>query len=90
MDSTHTNIQVAVRVRPFDARELISKEKCILSMPNSSKTLLLDPDWYEYERGKGKDKDVAQWTRGFAFDHCLWSHRPGDPDFVSQEATFVA
>ena len=52
-------IKVAVRVRPFNARERERGARCIVRM-NGATTTILHPDSEE--------------SRAFAFDYSYWSH----------------
>ena len=80
-------IKVAVRVRPFNARERERGARCIVRM-NGATTTILHPDSEE--------------SRAFTFDHSYWSHdgfeadeagylRPaGDSSaYASQERVFA-
>ena len=53
------SIKVAVRVRPFNSKELKSKSKLVVSM-NGGETIVTNPETNE--------------TRKFTFDHSYWSH----------------
>jgi len=53
------NVQVAVRVRPFNSREKARNAKLIIRM-HGQNTMITDP-------ASGKEKD-------FNFDHSYWSH----------------
>jgi len=53
------SVQVAVRVRPFNKRELDAKAKNIITM-KGGKTTILDPE--------------TQKTKDFNFDYSFWSH----------------
>nr|XP_040578221.1 kinesin-like protein KIF28P isoform X1 [Lepeophtheirus salmonis]XP_040578231.1 kinesin-like protein KIF28P isoform X1 [Lepeophtheirus salmonis]XP_040578235.1 kinesin-like protein KIF28P isoform X1 [Lepeophtheirus salmonis] len=57
--TTEQNVKVAVRVRPFNKREISRKSKCIVSM-NGPSTTILNPE-------DANDK------RTFTFDHSYWS-----------------
>eukprot|EP00041_Stephanoeca_diplocostata_P033306 m.1097984 g.1097984 ORF g.1097984 m.1097984 type:complete len:1156 (-) comp24311_c0_seq31:2505-5972(-) len=68
------NVTVAVRVRPFDAREVARGEKCIVQMEGN--TIQLNP------------KTDGGAPRHFTFDNCFWSHSQEDSTFASQENIF--
>ena len=70
------SIRVAVRVRPFNAREAARGCKCCVEMKGQKTTLLNDAD----RSGNGR--------REFTFDHCYWSHDRSSSDFASQEKVF--
>ncbi|XP_011505399.1 PREDICTED: kinesin-like protein KIF13A [Ceratosolen solmsi marchali] len=74
-------IKVAVRVRPFNRRELELGTECIVEM-TKNQTLLYYPACLEkVERIKGKS---------FAFDHCFYSVNPLTENFASQDIVFEA
>eukprot|EP00039_Didymoeca_costata_P024122 m.9333 g.9333 ORF g.9333 m.9333 type:complete len:1041 (-) comp4048_c0_seq2:54-3176(-) len=68
------NVKVAVRVRPFNAREKSRNAKLIIDMNNNT-TLISDPDAPEKE------------PRKFTFDHSYWSH---DGATETDDGMFVA
>jgi len=70
------SIRVAVRVRPFNAREAARGCKCCVEMSGNKTTLVGTSD----RSGDGR--------REFIFDHCYWSHDRSDPEFASQEKVF--
>lgn len=53
------NINVAVRVRPFNSRELSIKSKLCIEMNNNDVRIV--------------DKNGST-LKKFSFDHCFWSH----------------
>ncbi|XP_031784044.1 kinesin-like protein KIF13A isoform X10 [Nasonia vitripennis] len=74
-------IKVAVRVRPFNRRELELGTDCIVEMTNKQ-TLLRNPSTLnKVERNKGKL---------FAFDHCFYSLDPEAENYASQNVVFNA
>ncbi|XP_020282413.1 kinesin-like protein Klp98A isoform X2 [Pseudomyrmex gracilis] len=76
------SVKVAVRVRPFNKREVAMNEKLIVQM-DSKKTRIFNaktPDsCRDVDRGKYKD---------FTFDHSYWSFDPNDENYASQEEVF--
>ena len=72
---TSTATQVALRVRPFNQREVSLDTSCAVSMPSMAQTLLTSQD------GKKKDKT-------FTFDCCFDSMDASSPSFSSQEEVF--
>lgn len=56
---TTESVQVAVRVRPFNAREKDRNAVCIIRMVDK-KTIIINPDTEEQKE--------------FAFDYSYWSH----------------
>ncbi|XP_070160505.1 kinesin-like protein KIF13A isoform X7 [Polyergus mexicanus] len=74
-------IRVAVRVRPFNRRELELGTQCVVEM-TGQQTILQHPITMDkIDRNKPKT---------FAFDHCFYSLEPGAENFASQEVVFDA
>ncbi|XP_076639864.1 kinesin-like protein KIF13A isoform X7 [Colletes latitarsis] len=74
-------IKVAVRVRPFNRRELELGTQCVVEM-SGQQTILQHPTTMDkIERNKPKT---------FAFDHCFHSLDPAAESFASQEVVFDA
>ncbi|XP_014475580.1 PREDICTED: kinesin-like protein KIF13A isoform X3 [Dinoponera quadriceps] len=74
-------IKVAVRVRPFNRRELELGTQCVVEM-TGQQTILQHPTTMDkIDRNKPKT---------FAFDHCFYSLEPGVDNFASQEIVFDA
>ncbi|XP_026672214.1 kinesin-like protein KIF13B isoform X3 [Ceratina calcarata] len=74
-------IKVAVRVRPFNRRELELGTQCVVEM-SGQQTILQHPTTMEkIERSKPKT---------FAFDHCFHSLDPSAENFASQDVVFDA
>ena len=78
------SVQVGVRVRPFNSREIKLSSKCIISMPGENQTRIKDE----------KDKEKI-----FTFDYSFWSHdgyqtledgylSPITPDYADQKKIF--
>ncbi|XP_020799020.1 kinesin-like protein KIF13A isoform X1 [Drosophila serrata] len=72
-------IKVAVRVRPFNRREIELGTKCIVDMEKQQTILQNPPPLEKIERKQPKT---------FAFDHCFYSLNPEDDNFASQETVF--
>ncbi|XP_059051246.1 kinesin-like protein KIF13B isoform X2 [Achroia grisella] len=72
-------IKVAVRVRPFNRRELELGTQCVVDM-EAQQTVLQYPQ-------SGHDKERKQ-PKTFAFDHCFFSLEPSAPNFASQKTVF--
>ena len=70
------SIRVAVRVRPFNAREVARGCKCCVEMAGQKTTLL------------GRSDRSGDGRRDFTFDHCYWSHDRSSANFASQEKVF--
>ena len=69
------NVRVAVRVRPFNQREIDRNAKMCIQMGNDKKkTTITNP-----EDGR---------VREFTFDYSYWSHDANDEHFVDQEEVF--
>jgi hypothetical protein len=66
-------IKVAVRVRPFNAREKERNAKCIIFM-NGKTTTIRNPE-------SGEEKS-------YTFDYSYWSHDPRTDNFADQKRVF--
>ncbi|XP_065092939.1 kinesin-like protein KIF13A isoform X4 [Ochlerotatus camptorhynchus] len=73
-------IKVAVRVRPFNRRELELATENVIEM-NDSQTILKYPATL--------DKMERKPPKMFAFDHCFYSTDPSAEHFASQELVFA-
>ncbi|XP_069738575.1 kinesin-like protein KIF1C [Phaenicophaeus curvirostris] len=70
------SVTVAVRVRPFDARESSRRAKCVIQMQGNT-TCITNPKL---------PKDGA---KNFTFDYSYWSHTSEeDPQFASQRRIY--
>ncbi|XP_041269244.1 LOW QUALITY PROTEIN: kinesin-like protein KIF1C, partial [Onychostruthus taczanowskii] len=70
------SVKVAVRVRPFSARESSRQAKCVIQMRGNT-TCITNPKL---------PKDGA---KHFTFDHSYWSHTSEeDPNFASQRRVY--
>ncbi|XP_040286685.1 kinesin-like protein KIF1B isoform X5 [Bufo bufo] len=70
------SVKVAVRVRPFNSRELGKESKCIIQMQGNS-TSIINP------------KNPKEPAKSFSFDYSYWSHTsPDDPCFASQSRVY--
>ncbi|KAJ0182322.1 hypothetical protein K1T71_001691 [Dendrolimus kikuchii] len=72
-------IKVAVRVRPFNRRELELGTQCVVEM-DGQQTILQYPQ-------SAHDKERKQ-PKTFAFDHCFYSLDSTLPTFASQKTVF--
>ena len=70
------SIRVAVRVRPFSAREAARGCRCCVEMSGQKTTLVGVAD----RNGDGR--------KDFTFDHCYWSHDRSSSEFASQDKVF--
>ena len=78
--ATLDKIKVAVRVRPFNKRELSlgsSQTHSIVQMKNNQ-TILQNPD----------EEEFSKHPKSFTFDHCFHSLDPQSQDFASQADVF--
>ncbi|XP_012536653.1 kinesin-like protein Klp98A isoform X2 [Monomorium pharaonis] len=76
------SVKVAVRVRPFNKREVAMNEKLIVQMSGKRTRIFTTktPDsCRDIDRGKYKD---------FTFDHSYWSFDSNDENYASQEEVF--
>nr|XP_033779917.1 kinesin-like protein KIF1C isoform X2 [Geotrypetes seraphini] len=73
---TGASVKVAVRVRPFNSREINRDAKCVIQMQGSS-TCITNPK---------QPKDAF---KSFTFDYSYWSHTSDeDPNFASQQQVY--
>ncbi|XP_018578799.1 kinesin-like protein KIF13B isoform X2 [Anoplophora glabripennis] len=72
-------IKVAVRLRPFNRRELEMGAQCVVEM-EKQQTIIHQPT--------ALDKIDRKQPKTFAFDHCFCSVDPNNENFVSQEVVF--
>uniref|UniRef100_A0A671KKA6 Kinesin-like protein KIF1C n=1 Tax=Sinocyclocheilus anshuiensis TaxID=1608454 RepID=A0A671KKA6_9TELE len=67
-----SSVKVAVRVRPFNSREINRGAKCVIQMQDKS-TCIINP------------KQPKEAPKNFTFDYSYWSHSSEeDPSFASQ------
>ncbi|XP_053574327.1 kinesin-like protein KIF1C [Bombina bombina] len=70
------SVKVAVRVRPFNTREITHDAKCVIQMQGNT-TCISNPK---------QQKDSA---KNFTFDYSYWSHTTEeDPNFASQQQVY--
>uniref|UniRef100_A0A8C5CVZ4 Kinesin family member 1B n=1 Tax=Gadus morhua TaxID=8049 RepID=A0A8C5CVZ4_GADMO len=70
------SVKVAVRVRPFNSREMGKDSKCIIHMQGNSTTI-------------SNPKFPKEPAKNFSFDYSYWSHTtPEDPAFSSQNLVY--
>ncbi|KAL1498183.1 hypothetical protein ABEB36_009020 [Hypothenemus hampei] len=69
-----SSVKVAVRVRPFNNREISRECKCIIKMGGNT-TTITNP------RAEPNNKEAI---KSFNFDYSYWSHDETDTDFSSQ------
>ncbi|XP_061689988.1 kinesin-like protein KIF1B isoform X8 [Syngnathoides biaculeatus] len=70
------SVKVAVRVRPFNSREMSKDSKCIIQMQGNSTTIL-------------NPKAPKEPAKTFSFDYSYWSHTtPEDPSFAAQNQVY--
>ncbi|XP_039657242.1 kinesin-like protein KIF1B isoform X24 [Perca fluviatilis] len=70
------SVKVAVRVRPFNSREMGKDSKCIIQMQGNTTTIL-------------NPKAPKEPAKTFSFDYSYWSHTtPEDPSFASQNLVY--
>ncbi|XP_017553478.1 kinesin-like protein KIF1A isoform X21 [Pygocentrus nattereri] len=69
------SVKVAVRVRPFNSREMSKESKCIIQMSGNTTTIL--------------NPKVPKETKSFNFDYSYWSHTsPEDINYASQQQVY--
>ncbi|XP_024861983.1 kinesin-like protein KIF1B isoform X7 [Kryptolebias marmoratus] len=70
------SVKVAVRVRPFNTREISKESKCIIQMQGNTTTIL-------------NPKAPKEPAKTFSFDYSYWSHTsPEDSCFASQNRVY--
>ncbi|XP_046701643.1 kinesin-like protein KIF1A isoform X4 [Silurus meridionalis] len=69
------SVKVAVRVRPFNSREMSKESKCIIQMSGNTTTII--------------NPKVPKETKSFSFDYSYWSHTsPEDINYASQQQVY--
>ncbi|XP_050821704.1 kinesin-like protein KIF1A [Gopherus flavomarginatus] len=70
------SVKVAVRVRPFNSREMSRDSKCIIQMTGSTTTIV-------------NPKQPKETPKSFSFDFSYWSHTtPEDINYASQKQVY--
>ncbi|XP_045024716.1 kinesin-like protein unc-104 isoform X3 [Daphnia magna] len=69
-----SSVKVAVRVRPFNSREINRDSKCIIEMVDNT-TIITNP------KVPAGSKEAS---KSFNFDYSYWSHDPQDSNFAPQ------
>ncbi|XP_033279724.1 kinesin-like protein KIF1A isoform X17 [Orcinus orca] len=70
------SVKVAVRVRPFNSREMSRDSKCIIQMSGSTTTIV-------------NPKQPKEVPKSFSFDYSYWSHTsPEDMNYASQKQVY--
>ncbi|XP_068190750.1 kinesin-like protein KIF1B isoform X2 [Antennarius striatus] len=70
------SVKVAVRVRPFNSREISKESKCIIQMQGNTTTI-------------SNPKAPKEPAKTFSFDYSYWSHTsPDDASFASQNLVY--
>ncbi|XP_041126302.1 kinesin-like protein KIF1A isoform X19 [Polyodon spathula] len=69
------SVKVAVRVRPFNSREISKDSKCIIQMTGNTTTIL--------------NPKQPKENKSFNFDYSYWSHTsPADINYASQQQVY--
>ncbi|CAD6199176.1 unnamed protein product [Caenorhabditis auriculariae] len=66
-----SSVKVAVRVRPFNQREIGNESKCIIGVTANTTTI--------------NGRDLGKETHSFNFDHSYWSFSKNDSHFTTQK-----
>uniref|UniRef100_A0A1I8MI88 Kinesin-like protein unc-104 n=1 Tax=Musca domestica TaxID=7370 RepID=A0A1I8MI88_MUSDO len=74
-----SSVKVAVRVRPFNSREISRESKCIIEMFDNTTTAITNPK---------VPPNSADSVKRFNFDYSYWSHNPKDPCFSTQAMVY--
>ncbi|XP_038271652.1 kinesin-like protein KIF1A isoform X2 [Dermochelys coriacea] len=70
------SVKVAVRVRPFNSREMGRDSKCIIQMTGNTTTIV-------------NPKQPKEMPKSFSFDYSYWSHTtPEDINYASQKQVY--
>ncbi|XP_038672586.1 kinesin-like protein KIF1A isoform X14 [Scyliorhinus canicula] len=70
------SVKVAVRVRPFNSREIGRDSKCIIQMSGNTTTIV-------------NPKQPKETPKSFNFDYSYWSHTtPADINYASQQQVY--
>uniref|UniRef100_UPI00398E423D kinesin-like protein KIF1A isoform X2 n=1 Tax=Pristiophorus japonicus TaxID=55135 RepID=UPI00398E423D len=70
------SVKVAVRVRPFNSREIGRDSKCIIQMSGNTTTIV-------------NPKQPKEAPKSFNFDYSYWSHTtPADINYASQQQVY--
>eukprot|EP01102_Stenamoeba_stenopodia_P004878 TRINITY_DN1532_c0_g2_i1.p1 TRINITY_DN1532_c0_g2~~TRINITY_DN1532_c0_g2_i1.p1 ORF type:complete len:1861 (+),score=489.46 TRINITY_DN1532_c0_g2_i1:320-5902(+) len=77
-----SSVKVAVRVRPFNSREIERGSKCIIEM-KGNQTIITNPANIK----EGQPVDPAH-QKTFSYDYSYSSFNSSDPIFVNQEKVF--
>ncbi|XP_058043531.1 kinesin-like protein KIF1A [Ahaetulla prasina] len=71
------SVKVAVRVRPFNSREMGKDSKCIIQMTGNTTTII-------------NPKQPKETPKSFSFDYSYWSHTtPEDINYASQKQVYL-
>ncbi|KAL7738337.1 hypothetical protein ACLKA6_006661 [Drosophila palustris] len=73
-----SSVKVAVRVRPFNSREIARESKCIIEMSGAT-TAITNPK---------VPPNTSESVKRFNFDYSYWSHDPRDSDFSTQSMVY--
>ncbi|EDV98378.1 kinesin-like protein unc-104 isoform X13 [Drosophila grimshawi] len=73
-----SSVKVAVRVRPFNSREIGRESKCIIEMTGAT-TAITNPK---------VPPNTSESVKRFNFDYSYWSHDPRDSDFSTQSMVY--
>ncbi|XP_044599491.1 kinesin-like protein Klp98A isoform X2 [Cotesia glomerata] len=76
------SVKVAVRVRPFNKREVAMNAKLIVQMDGKRTRI-----YNSKSPGSCRDNDKEKY-KDFTFDHSYWSYEPTDENYASQEEVF--
>ncbi|KAF4525893.1 hypothetical protein B566_EDAN013142, partial [Ephemera danica] len=81
------SVKVAVRVRPFNQRELDMGAKSVIQM-DGKRTRIMNTKMNQ--SGSSTDQSTnRERYKDFTFDHSYWSFDSADPHFASQEQVFA-
>lgn len=87
--SDGSKVKVAVRVRPFNRREVELGTQCVVEV-NGQQIFLQNPSSIPSNTSSSASKSDSsnRNVKQFAFDNCFWSFNENDTHFASQELVY--
>jgi len=79
-----SSVKVAVRVRPFNKRELKKNNKCIVSIKNN--TISIEKQIPSNQLYSKPNEEVI--VKSFCFDNCFWSFDKKSENYASQRIIY--
>ena len=85
--SSDSKVKVAIRVRPFNRREIDLGTLCVVEV-NDNQICLKNPSSIPISSSKNMNGDTNRNVKQFAFDNCFWSFDERDAHFATQEKVY--